>query len=146
MTVCINTLRMSFNSIVITKSDVDKSTLVRRHGGERNRTTLINCTRRCRLSDAYNLIATTALITFNIHSHRVTKTELSAYEQGKQRLKRFKRTAMATDKYSQIGCSDIEYELALVALILINGGISSVEETKDRAKDGDGDISNGIKL
>ena len=53
---------------------------------------------------------------------------------------------MTTDKNRKIGGGHIENELSFITLILIDGGIGSVKIAKDRTKNRDSNISDGVEL
>ena len=53
---------------------------------------------------------------------------------------------MTTDQNSKIRRGHIEDKLALVTLILIDGGVGGVKETQQGAKDRDGNISYRIEF
>lgn len=53
---------------------------------------------------------------------------------------------MSTNQNGQIRNGDIQNQLTFIALILINGRVSSIEEGKKVAHDGDGNVGDGVKL
>lgn len=137
---------MGFNSSVIAKRDMHQTTLVGTHRRKSNRSMLTHGTGGSRVSHRSNLIIATALITLDINHHRITEPQAAAHNQREHRLQRLKRTTVTPDEYSQIGSSNIEDQLAVIALILIDRGIFGIKMLQNIANHRQRNISDGIEL
>ena len=137
---------MGFNSSIIAKRDMHQTTLVGTHRRKSNRPMLTHGTGGSRVGHRSNLIIATALITLDINHHRITEPQATAHNQREHRLQRLKRTTVTPDEYSQIGSSNIEDQLAVIALILIDRGIFGIKMLQNIANHRQRNISDGIKL
>ena len=142
----IDALGMSVDTVIITKRDVNQTALIGRHGRKAHGTMLLHGARSCRAGNARDLLIATALVTLNVHHNRIAEPELTAYQERDHRLERFERSTMTPDENSQIRRRHVKDELALIALIFIDGGIGGIEVTQDIADNGQRDIGDGIKL
>lgn len=88
----------------------------------------------------------TAAIPLDIDNHRIPEPKPAADQEGNHRLQRLERSAVTTDKNRQIGCRHIENQLALVAFVLIDGRVVSIEMSKNGTHDGNSCVGNGIEL
>ena len=98
------------------------------------------------MSKINDLVMTTALVPLDINDDRIAETEFTAHQQREHGLQRIKRATMATNKHSKIRCRHVEDELTVIALILIDRSTFSIKVRQDLTKDGDGNISDGVKL
>lgn len=137
---------MGINLSVITKRDMNETTLIGGHGRKLYRPTLAQSASGSRLRHRNNLILAATLISLDINYNRITKTELPTHKQREQGLKSLKRTTMATDQDSKVGSSNIKDQLALITVILIDGRVGGVEVSKNGAQNRNGDIGDSVEL
>ncbi|CDD86400.1 uncharacterized protein BN589_01072 [Collinsella sp. CAG:289] len=98
------------------------------------------------VSHRNNLVMTTALISFDVNRNRIAEPKTTTHQKREHGLEGLQGTAMTTDKNRKIGGGHIENELSFITLILIDRGIGSVKITKDRTKNRDSNISDGVEL
>lgn len=137
---------MSFNGSVIAKRDMHQTTLVGTHRRKSDGPMLTHGTGGSRVGHRSNLVITTALITLNVNHHRITESQATAHNQREHSLQRLKRTTVTPDKHREIRSSNIENQLAVIALILIDRGIFGIEMLQDIANHRQRNISDGIEL
>ena len=145
-TLRINTLRVSLHAVILTKGNMNETALIRGHGRKGNGTTLRNSSGSRRLSHGNNLVMSTALIALNIYDYRITEAKLAAHEQRNHGLKSIERTTVTTDQDSKVRRGHIENEFALIALVLIDRRVGSVEVGQNRANNRNSNVSNRIKI
>ena len=93
---------MSFNSVIVTKRNMNKTALIRSHGRKTDCTLLLDSTSGSGLSHGNNLIMATALIALNINRNRIAEPELSTDQQRDHRLQGLKRAPMTSDENSKV--------------------------------------------
>ena len=142
----IDTFGVRIDPIIVTKRDVNKTTLIRTHRRKVYRATLCHSTSGSALRHPDHLIMAAALIALNINGDRIAETELTAYKQGNQSLKGLERATMTTDQDGEIRSSDVKDQLTLITLVLINRRVIGIEVDEDRTHDRDGHICNRIQF
>lgn len=145
-TLRINTFGMSFDSLVITKCNVNKATLIGAHRGKLHSRMLLHSTSGSRASHGSNLLVTTALISFDIHNNRITEPELATHNEGYHGLKGFKRAPMSTNQHGKIGSCDVEDQFSFTTFILVDGSTLSIKLLKNIAQHRDRYIGNLIEI
>ena len=146
MAIGIRTLGMRVDGIIATKGNVNESTLVGIHRRERNTLMGADGTLSCRLGHGCNLVLSTALIALNVDDNRIPKTKLAAHQQREQNLESIEGTSMTANKNGKIRSSYIQDQLALVALILIDGRVRRIEVRKDGTQNGNSNIGDGVEF
>ena len=146
MTIGIRTLGMGIDRIVATKCDMNQSALVGIHGRQRNTLVSANSTLGSKLSHRGNLVLTATLVALNVNHNRIPKAKLTAYQKREHNLKSIKRTTVTTNENSKVRSRYIQNQLALIALILIDRRVGSIEVRKDGTQNRNRNIGNGVKL
>ena len=140
------TLGSSLDASVITKSNMDDTTLVRSHWTKLNASMSRSRLLCGRASKGLKLLTLTALIPFNIDNDRVTETNDANRNDGNQELESIKGTTMTTNKNRKIVASDIKDELTVVAFILVDGDLTNIEVFKDVLQCRNCSVGNEIKF
>ena len=65
--------RCRLHTVVVAKADVHDTTLVRRHRTKLDAAVLASCAVRGRTGNRFQLLALTALVTFDVHDDRVAR-------------------------------------------------------------------------
>lgn len=146
MAIRVRTLRMSIDSIIATKCNVNQSTFVGIHGRQGNTFMSANSALGSGLGHRSNLVLSTALITFDVDDDRIPKAKLATHQQGEHNLKSIEGTSMTANENSKIRSSYVQDQLALVTLILIDRRVGGIEVRKDGTQDGNRNIGNGVEL
>ena len=146
MAIRVRTFRMGIDGIIATKCNMNQSALISIHGRKRNTFMSTDGTLGGRLSHRGNFVLTAALVALNVNHNRIPKAKLAAHQQREHNLKGIEGTSMTTDENSKIRSSYIQNQLALVALILIDGRVRRIEVRKDGTQNGNSDIGNGVEL
>lgn len=146
MAIGIRTLGMRVDGIIATKGNVNESTLVGIHRRERNTLMGANGTLSSGLGHRCNLVLSTALIALDVDDNRIPKTKLAAHQQREHNLEGIKGTSMTANKNGKIRSSYIQDQLALVALILIDGRVRRIEVRKDGTQNGNSNIGDGVEF
>ena len=146
MAIVIRALRMRVYSIVTTKGNMNQSTFIGIHRRQRNTLMSANSALGGGLCHRSNLVLSTALIALNVNDDRIPKAKLAAHQQREHNLKSIEGASMTTNKNSKIRSGYVQNQLALIALILIDGRVRRIEVRKDGTQNGNRNIGNGVEL
>lgn len=145
-TLRINAFGMSFNSLVITKCNVNKATLISTHRRKLHSRMLFHSASSSRTSHGSNLLVAAALISLDIHNNRIAEPELATHNKGHHGLKGFERAPMSTNQHGKIGSRDIEDQFSFITFILVDGSTLSIKLLKNIAQHRDRYIGNLIEI
>ena len=140
------TLGSSLDTSVITKSNMDDTTLVRSHWTKLNASMSRSRFLCGRASKGLKLLTLTALIPFNIDNDRITEANDANRNDGNQKLESIKGAAMTTNKNRKIVTGNIKDKLTVVTLILVDGDLTNIEIFKDVLQCGNCSVGNEIKF
>ena len=139
-------LGMSDNPIVLTQGEMNQATLVCVHRGKRYLAVTTLGALGSGPSNVLKLVSTTALIPLNIHDDGIVELDVTAQERGEDRLEGVERTTMTPNENSEVSAVNIENQLAVLTVILVNGGRGFAEEAEDTLEVRDGKVSNLVHL
>lgn len=142
----IGALGVRIHAGVIAQRDMHQTALVRAHGRQRDGGMLTHGTGGSVVGHRDHLVVTAALVALDVHGNGIAEPELTADQQREEGLKRLQCLAVTTDEHRQIGRGDVEDKLPLVPVILIDRRILGVEVEQKVAKNGDGEVSDGVEI
>lgn len=146
MTVRIDTLRMCFDSAVVTKSHMDDAALVRSHRPEGNRSVLTIGARSSAQGKTFDLLTLAVLIAFDIDADWIPETNDSMSYGRNESLHSLERMAPAANEDAKIAPDDVENDFTVIALVFVDFCTLRVEMLEDVADNSDASICNLVKL
>lgn len=135
-----------FNTIVIAKSNMNDSTLVRGHRTKLNATLLTGRTICARMGDRLKLLTLARFITLNINDNRISETDRPDSDSGNKELEGVEGFPMAANQNSKITAGNIENKLAFIAFVFVNRNFANIEMLQDILKNSNGSVGDMIEF
>ena len=124
---------MRGHAVIIDQGKVDDPALVCIHGSK-SHTALLARTLGSGQRDAAELLLTARLIALDVHDDRIVEVDVGAHERGEDHLESIERATVAADEHGKVSAVDIEDELAVIAIVLIDGRMLLTKKGKDLPK------------
>ena len=140
------TLGSRFNTAVIAQRDMDDTALVRRHRAKLDAAMLIGSLVGGRTRDRLELLTLAVLISLHIDDHRITVPDGTDGDGRDHELQGVERFSMTSNQNGKIIAGDVKDELAVVALVLIDGDVAHIEMLQDILQRGDRGVGDAVQL
>ena len=139
-------LRVCSDLRIISQSKVNQTTVIRIHGSKLDAGTMALSTRSSVESHLLNLLLCTTTVALDVNNNGIVELETTAHERGDNRLQGFQRTTVTANEDGKVSTAHIKNELALIAIVLINGGVCLTKEIENAAQVFNGNIGNVVSL
>ena len=139
-------LGSGIDAIIVSKRDVNDSTLIRSHRSHLHAAMLACSFIGSGARDGFELLTLTALIPLDVNNNRITEAHRADSDGGNDKLQGIERTTMSTNQYRKIVTGDIEDKLPFVTLIFVDRHFANIEILQDVLQSGNSGIGDSVEL